>query len=85
MVATVDCLVSYYSRVFYKIIRYFQLPSIGRYISLLGLDLPYCDRSVCHQLMEHVARMTGGSVQHKLHLHNLHSSDYIEAKQNDRK
>jgi hypothetical protein len=85
LVAIIDCLVSYYSKAFHKNIRYFQLPNIGQYISVLGLALPCFDRSVCHQLMQHAARMAGASVQHKVHLHNLHSSHYIEAKQNVRK
>ena len=85
MVAIVDFLVSYYSRVFHKNIRHFQLPSIVQYISVLGFALTCFNRSVWYHLMDHAARMAEASVQHKLHLHNLHSYDYIEAKENDRK
>jgi hypothetical protein len=85
LVAIVDCLGSYYSRAFHENIRYFQLPSIDQYICVLELALTCFDRSVCHQLMDHAARMAGTSVQHKLHLHNLHSCDCIEAKENERK
>ena len=62
-----------------------KLPSIGQYISVLGLALACFDCSVCHQLMDHAVRMAGASVQYKLLLHNLHSCTYIEAKENERK
>jgi len=71
--------------VFHKNNRYFQLPSVGHYICILGLALTSFDLSLCHQLMDHAASMSGTSVQHKVHLHNLHGCDYIEAKENERK
>jgi len=40
--AIVDCLVSYYIRVFHKNIRYFQLPNIDKYISVFGMFWPLC-------------------------------------------